>query len=136
MDVNSPFFTGVVRSDPSTTFESRVRSCLEGELMGVRELAAPADTGEADGGLTSESHWDDGGLTSEAGGDGLTSPSAAVALVGVETTCMTVQLAAECSFFGLLARISNGVSTWNEQPDAAQADTASGSRDGHRRLSQ
>ena len=116
MDVNSPFFTGVVRSDPSTTFESRVRSCLEGELMGVRELAAPADTGEADGGLTS--------------------PSAAVALVGVETTCMTVQLAAECSFFGLLARISNGVSTWNEQPDAAQADTASGSRDGHHRLSQ
>jgi hypothetical protein len=125
VDVNSPFFTGVVRSDPSTTFESRVRSCLEGELIGVRELAAPADTGEADG-----------GLTSEAGGDGFTSPSAAVALVGVDTTCMTVQLAAECSFFGLLARISNGVSTWNEQPDAAQADTASGSRDGHRRLSQ
>lgn len=99
VDVNSPFFTGVVRSAPPTTFELRVRSCLEGEPMGVRVLLAPVDTGEADG-----------GLTSEAGGDGFTSPTA-VLLVGVDATCMTVQLAAECSFFGLLAIISNGVST-------------------------
>jgi|EP01043_Picozoa_sp_COSAG02_P072210 hypothetical protein len=99
VDVNRPFFTGVVRSAPPTTFELCGRSCLEGEPVGVR--VAPVLPGEADG-----------DLTADAGGDGFTSLavvevggvviSTQLLPPGVESTA-AVQLAAECSFFGLLA---------------------------------